>query len=66
MIKYACNNFLALKISFMNDMANLCELVGANIDDVAEGMRYDPRIGAKFLKAGVGYGGSCFQRTQKH
>ncbi len=65
MIKYACNDFLALKISYMNDIANLCELVGANIDDVAEGMRYDPRIGAKFLKAGVGYGGSCFPKDTK-
>ena len=65
MVKYACNNFLALKISYMNDIANLCELVGANIDDVAEGMRYDPRIGAKFLKAGVGYGGSCFPKDTK-
>ena len=65
MIKYACNNFLALKISYMNDIANLCEQVGANIDDVAEGMRYDPRIGAKFLKAGVGYGGSCFPKDTK-
>ena len=65
MIKYACNNFLALKISYMNDIANLCEAVGANIDDVAEGMRYDPRIGAKFLKAGVGYGGSCFPKDTK-
>jgi len=65
MIKYACNNFLALKISYMNDIANLCEMVGASIDDVAEGMRYDPRIGAKFLNAGVGYGGSCFPKDTK-
>lgn len=65
MIKYASNDFLALKISYMNDVANLCELVGANIDDVAEGMRYDPRIGARFLKAGVGYGGSCFPKDTK-
>jgi UDPglucose 6-dehydrogenase len=65
MIKYACNNFLALKISYMNDIANLCELVGASVDDVAEGMRYDPRIGAKFLNAGVGYGGSCFPKDTK-
>ncbi len=65
MIKYACNNFLALKISYMNDIANLCELVGANIEDVAEGMRYDPRIGANFLKAGVGFGGSCFPKDTK-
>ena len=65
MIKYACNNFLALKISYINDIANLCELVGASIDDVAEGMRFDPRIGAKFLNAGVGYGGSCFPKDTK-
>lgn len=65
MIKYACNDFLALKISYMNDIANLCELVGANIDDVAEGMRHDARIGAKFLNAGVGYGGSCFPKDTK-
>ncbi len=65
MIKYASNDFLALKISYMNDIANLCELVGANVDDVAEGMRYDPRIGAKFLKAGVGFGGSCFPKDTK-
>lgn len=65
MIKYASNDFLALKISYMNDIANLCELVGANIDDVAEGMRYDPRIGAMFLNAGVGYGGSCFPKDTK-
>ena len=65
MIKYACNDFLALKISYMNDIANLCELVGANVDDVAEGMRYDARIGAKFLNAGIGYGGSCFPKDTK-
>lgn len=65
MIKYASNDFLALKISYMNDIANLCELVGANIEDVAEGMSYDPRIGANFLKAGIGYGGSCFPKDTK-
>lgn len=65
MMKYACNDFLALKISYMNDIANLCELVGANIDEVAEGMRFDPRIGAKYLNAGVGYGGSCFPKDTK-
>ena len=65
MIKYACNDFLALKISYMNDIANLCELVGADIGAVAEGMSYDPRIGAKFLNAGVGYGGSCFPKDTK-
>lgn len=62
MIKYACNNFLALKISYMNDMANLCELVGADIVDVAKGMSYDARIGSNFLNAGIGYGGSCFPK----
>lgn len=65
MIKYACNDFLALKISYMNDIANLCELVGANIEDVAKGMSYDERIGANFLKAGIGYGGSCFPKDTK-
>lgn len=65
MIKYASNDFLALKISYMNDIANLCELVGANIEDVAKGMSYDPRIGADFLKAGIGYGGSCFPKDTK-
>lgn len=65
MIKYASNDFLALKISYMNDIANLCELVGANIEDVAEGMSYDPRIGASFLHAGIGYGGSCFPKDTK-
>ncbi|CEH35577.1 UDP-glucose dehydrogenase family protein [Romboutsia lituseburensis] len=65
MIKYASNDFLALKISFMNDIANLCEIVGANIEDVALGMSYDERIGSKFLKAGIGYGGSCFPKDTK-
>ena len=65
MIKYACNDFLALKISYMNDIANLCELVGADIDAVAKGMSYDARIGSKFLNAGVGYGGSCFPKDTK-
>ena len=65
MIKYASNDFLALKISYMNDIANLCELVGANIEDVARGMSYDDRIGANFLKAGIGYGGSCFPKDTK-
>lgn len=65
MIKYASNDFLALKISYMNDIANLCELVGADIEDVAEGMSYDERIGHKFLHAGIGYGGSCFPKDTK-
>ncbi len=65
MIKYASNDFLALKISYMNDIANLCELVGADIKDVAKGMSYDARIGANFLKAGIGYGGSCFPKDTK-
>ena len=65
MIKYASNDFLALKVSYMNDIANLCEVVGADIEDVAKGMSYDPRIGDKFLKAGCGYGGSCFPKDTK-
>jgi len=65
MIKYASNDFLALKISYMNDIANLCELVGADIQDVAKGMSYDARIGEKFLNAGIGYGGSCFPKDTK-
>ncbi len=65
MIKYASNDFLALKISYINDIANLCELVGANIEDVTKGMSYDPRIGASFLHAGIGYGGSCFPKDTK-
>lgn len=65
MIKYASNDFLALKVSFINDIANLCERVGANIEDVTKGMSYDNRIGDKFLKAGCGYGGSCFPKDTK-
>lgn len=65
MIKYASNDFLALKLSYMNEIANLCELVGADILDVARGMSYDSRIGNKFLNAGIGYGGSCFPKDTK-
>lgn len=65
MIKYASNDFLAMKISYMNDIANLCELVGADIQDVARGMSFDERIGSKFLNAGIGYGGSCFPKDTK-
>jgi len=65
MIKYASNDFLALKISYMNDIANLCELVGADIQDVARGMSFDERIGSKFLNAGIGFGGSCFPKDTK-
>lgn len=65
MIKYASNDFLALKISFINEIANLCEIIGANIDDVALGMGFDNRIGNRFLNAGIGYGGSCFPKDTK-
>ena len=65
MVKYASNDFLALKISYVNDIANLCEEVDANIEDVTKGMSYDSRIGDKFLKAGCGYGGSCFPKDTK-
>lgn len=65
MVKYASNDFLALKISYMNDIANLCEAVGANVTDVAKGMSYDARIGDKFLNPGCGYGGSCFPKDTK-
>ena len=65
MIKYASNDFLALKISYINEIANLCEIVGANIEEVTEGMGYDARIGHRFLNAGIGYGGSCFPKDTK-
>ena len=65
MIKYASNDFLALKISYINDIANLCEHVGADIQDVTKGMSLDERIGNKFLNAGCGYGGSCFPKDTK-
>ena len=65
MIKYASNDFLALKISYINEIANFCETVGADIEDVAKGMGLDARIGNKFLKAGIGYGGSCFPKDTK-
>lgn len=62
MIKYASNAFLATKISFINEIANICEKVGADVTQVASGMGYDKRIGSSFLKAGIGYGGSCFPK----
>jgi UDPglucose 6-dehydrogenase len=61
-IKHACNSFLSMKISYINAVAELCEKVGANVDVVARGMGLDPRIGAAFLRAGVGYGGFCFPK----
>jgi UDPglucose 6-dehydrogenase len=65
MIKYASNAFLATKISFINEISNICEKLGANVEDVAYGMGLDSRIGSQFLRAGIGYGGSCFPKDTK-
>jgi UDPglucose 6-dehydrogenase len=65
MIKYAANAFLATKISFINEISNICEKLGANVEDVAFGMGQDGRIGSQFLNAGIGYGGSCFPKDTK-
>lgn len=65
MIKYASNAFLATKISFINEIANICECLGADVKEVAIGMGYDARIGKQFLDAGIGYGGSCFPKDVK-
>lgn len=65
MIKYASNAFLATKISFINEVADICEALGADIKEVAVGMGYDPRIGKAFLDAGLGWGGSCFPKDVK-
>ena len=62
MVKYASNAFLATKISFINEIANVCEEVGADVDVVAHGMGLDRRIGPAFLRAGIGFGGSCFPK----
>ena len=65
MIKYASNAFLATRISFINEIANMCEALGADVNEVARGMGYDKRIGPSFLDAGLGWGGSCFPKDVK-
>jgi UDPglucose 6-dehydrogenase len=65
LIKHASNSFLAMKISYINLISNICEKTEANVEQVAEGMGLDPRIGGRFLKAGIGYGGSCFPKDIK-
>jgi len=65
MVKYASNAFLATRISFINEIANICEELGADVKEVSTGMGYDARIGPYFLDAGLGYGGSCFPKDVK-
>ena len=65
LVKYAANAFLAVKVSFINEVADLCEAVGADVDDVAQGLGSDTRIGSAFLEAGPGWGGSCFPKDTR-
>ena len=65
LIKYASNAFLATKITFINEIANLCEKIEVNVEDIAIGMGLDKRIGSRFLRAGPAYGGSCFPKDTK-